>query len=189
MQKEIILNGVTIEYILKKSQGRTLRLHIKPGGILEVFKPKLMPEYFVGRFMKAKASWIIEKMEHQKKYKPQPTKKESRKKYLELKEDARKLVHEKLKFWKSFYQEKGIYFEYRKVSIKDSKTRWGSCSSKKNLNFSYKIISLPPQAQDYLIVHELSHLIHMNHYKDFWDLVSIGIKDYRKWRKELKFQG
>jgi len=60
---------------------------------------------------------------------------------------------------------------YNRISIKSLKTKWGSCSSKKNLNFNYKILFLSEKDRDYLIVHELSHLVHMNHSSKFWDLV------------------
>jgi predicted metal-dependent hydrolase len=86
--------------------------------------------------------------------------------YLALKEHARELVHARLAHFNQHYN-----FSYNRVSIKNTKTKWGSCSSKRNLNFSYKIITLPPELQDYLIVHELCHLSEMNHRKGFWDLV------------------
>lgn len=119
-----------------------------------------------------------------------PKKKEARLTRQELKrmkKEARVFVMEKLEYWKNFYaQNFSIHFKWNKVAIKDTKTRWGSCSSKKNLNFSYKILSLPPEGQDYLIVHELSHLIHMNHSKNFWDIVALGIPSHKDKRKLLK---
>lgn len=57
-----------------------------------------------------------------------------------------------------------------RIAIKDTKTRWGSCSGKNNLNFSWRIILAPPIALDYLVAHEVAHLEHMNHSSDFWNL-------------------
>jgi len=111
----------------------------------------------------------------------------NRKDYLLKKELARNIVLEKLTFWKNFYKESfGVDFVWNRVAIKNSKTRWGSCSSKKNLNFSYKICDLPVESQDYLIVHELCHLVHMNHSKDFWGLVERSVPDFEKQRKFLQ---
>lgn len=180
----------SFEYELKKSKGRYLRIQIKPGGIMEVFKPSPMPMFLVNRFLKKKEDWIKEKIEKQKNKKAvgrKVDKRTTRKDYLSNKEEARKLVHAKLNYWMKYYQENySIKFVWKKVAIKNLSTRWGSCSSHKNLNFSYNIISLSNEAQDYLIVHELSHLIHMNHSKNFWGLVGLGVPNYKKLRKELK---
>ncbi len=111
--------------------------------------------------------------------------------YLENKEKAREVVVEKLKYWQEFYkniqkESSTIYLEYKKVFIKNTSTRWGSCSSKKNLNFSYKIVFLENSVQDYLIVHELCHLKEMNHGENFWNLVSLAIPAYKEKRREMK---
>jgi predicted metal-dependent hydrolase len=77
-------------------------------------------------------------------------------------------------------------FEYGKIFIKNQRTRWGSCSSKKNLNFNYRIALLPAELQDYLVVHELCHLQEFNHGKKFWDLVGGQIPGYKELDKRLK---
>ncbi len=70
-------------------------------------------------------------------------------------------------------------FLYNRVVIKDTRTRWGSCSSKKNINLHYKLIFLDDTLRDYVIVHELCHLREMNHSKFFWKEVENIIPDYR----------
>jgi predicted metal-dependent hydrolase len=174
------------EYVLKKSKGRYVRVVIKPGGVVEVFKPRFTPMFLVNKFLKEKEGWVLEKVKKlsvvQGKGKVQ-----QRKEYLEKKKESRILVLEKLEYWKNFYQENfQIELNWKKVAIKNSKTRWGSCSSRKNLNFSYKIIFLDKPEQDYLVVHELCHLLQMNHSREFWKLVSSGIPDYRESRSKLK---
>ncbi len=93
---------------------------------------------------------------------------------------ARTLVEQKLAHWNAHYN-----FVYRRVAIRNNKSRWGSASAKRNLNFNYRILFLPEHLQDYLIVHELCHLQEHNHSKNFWSLVAQTIPDYKKSRKEL----
>jgi len=107
--------------------------------------------------------------------------KRSKREYQTLKEFARALVHHKLEHFNAFYN-----FSYNRVSIKNMKTRWGSCSTKKNLNFHYKIIELPTELADYLIVHELCHLGEFNHSDKFWILVEKTIPHYKTLRTRLR---
>lgn len=76
-----------------------------------------------------------------------------------------------------------------RVAIREQKSRWGSCSRKGNLNFNWKLIMAPPQALDYVVVHELCHLHEFNHSPRFWALVAAQIPDYEVWKKWLKTHG
>lgn len=101
-----------------------------------------------------------------------------------LKNKAKETLPQKTKEW----AEK-IGVEYNNIVVKDQQTVWGSCSSKKNLNFSYRIIKMPVAVQDYLIVHELCHLIYMNHQDEYWALVAQYCPDHklhRRWLNENK---
>lgn len=100
---------------------------------------------------------------------------------IKKREHARRFVENRLSFFNKFYN-----FEINRVAIKNTSTRWGSCSSKRNLNYNYKIIYLRPELADYLIVHELCHLKEMNHSKRFWALVAQKIPDYKKINQELR---
>lgn len=97
------------------------------------------------------------------------------KKYLKYKEVAREIVLRRLEYFNQHYN-----FKIGRVAIRNQKSRWGSCSSKGNLNFNYKIALLPSELQDYIIVHELCHLGQFNHSQKFWDLVRQMIPDYKK---------
>lgn len=78
---------------------------------------------------------------------------------------------------------------YGRITIRNQKTRWGSCSSKGNLNFNCLLMLTPPDVQDYVIVHELCHRKQMNHSKLFWDEVEKVLPDYRKPKKWLRDNG
>lgn len=71
-------------------------------------------------------------------------------------------------------------FEYKDIRLSSAKTRWGSCSSKKSLNFNWRLVMAPIEVIDYIVVHELCHTVHLNHSKDFWNLVKSICPDYKK---------
>ena len=107
-----------------------------------------------------------------------------RRHYLKHKELARVLVKAKLEHFNQHYG-----FKYNRISIRNQRSRWGSCSKQGNLNFNYRIIFLPPALADYLIVHELCHLQEFNHSRAFWALVTQTIPHYQTVRRELKNTG
>ena len=100
---------------------------------------------------------------------------------IKKREQARRFVENRLSYFNKFYN-----FEINRVAIKNTSTRWGSCSSNKNLNFNYKIIYLRKELADYLIVHELCHLGQLNHSKKFWELVKQTIPNFVEINKELR---
>ena len=77
-------------------------------------------------------------------------------------------------------------FTYHRVSVKNTATRWGSCSKKANLNFHYKVALLPPELADYVLTHELCHLEEFNHSAKFWNLVAQTIPNHAVLRTQLK---
>jgi len=84
-----------------------------------------------------------------------------------------------------FYAQK-IGVHPRNITLREQKTKWGSCSSLGNLNFNWKLIMAPPDVLDYVVVHELCHLIELNHSPAFWALVKKHKPDYERWRDYLK---
>jgi predicted metal-dependent hydrolase len=89
-------------------------------------------------------------------------------------EIARALIQERIVYWNQFYK-----LHYNRIAIRNQGTRWGSCSTKGNLNFNYRLLFIAPELVDYVVVHELCHLAHFNHGKDFWTLVGQTIPDYK----------
>lgn len=105
----------------------------------------------------------------------------SRAKYLLHKEDALTLVLSRLHYFNQHYG-----FACQQVTIRNQKTRWGSCSKKGNLSFNYRIALIPPHLADYVIVHELCHLAEFNHSSAFWNLVAQTVPKYEECKKELR---
>ncbi len=101
--------------------------------------------------------------------------------YTTYREHARALVTDRLSYWNQFFN-----LTYGRVAIRNQSTRWGSCSTKRNLNFNYRIAFLPVELADYIIVHELCHLIEFNHGPQFWAHVARAIPDYIQRKNTLK---
>ena len=110
------------------------------------------------------------------------------------------MIKEELHRWykdqaKRIFQEKAERFskimglKYNRMMVKNQKTRWGSCSSKGNINLNWRVIMAPDEVSDYLIIHELVHLKYLNHSPDFWNLVKTYQPDYLKWRSWLRENG
>lgn len=100
----------------------------------------------------------------------------------------KKLLQRLLKERIDVYQ-KHFKFKVNKISVRDQKTRWGSCSSARNLSFNYRLMMAPLEVIDYIVVHEMCHLEHMNHSKSFWKKVHQVMPDYKKHETFLKEKG
>ena len=109
----------------------------------------------------------------------------SRKLYLANREAARALVAARLGHFMGHYGPRhGI--APGSVAIRNQKSRWGSCSKKGNLNFNYKLVFLPPELRDYVIVHEICHIKEFNHGRGFWALVGEAVPQWKALRKQLR---
>lgn len=182
IKKKISLAESEIEYFLKKSiRSRRVRLSVGIGAIVVLTVPWYFSERKAEIFLLSKVDWVLQKIEYFKKVGKVVKVGGSKKDYLKNKEKARELVFKII----SEINKDGK-FVFNRVAIKNNKTRWGSCSRKRNLNFNYQIISLPEQSARYLVVHELCHLKEMNHSRRFWNLVEEYVPDYRRLSKELR---
>ncbi len=83
----------------------------------------------------------------------------------------------------SFQQTMGLH--YNSIFIRGQRTRWGSCSPAGNLTLNWKLLMAPEEIIDYVVIHELTHLKHMNHSKKFWDMVEQYCPDWKRYRKWL----
>ena len=181
--KRATLCSKKVEYTVKKHrQAKRLKLAIYCDGSCVVTAPWWVSMEKVDKFVRQNAEWVIEKMRKMKRIGRQSVFATSnREEYLRLRETARELAKKRLEKFNEYYG-----FKYSRVAIRDTKTRWASCSSKGNLNFSYKILFLPLRYADYIIVHELCHLKEFNHGKRFWSLVAETIPEHEKIREKLK---
>ncbi|PIR57832.1 MAG: hypothetical protein COU71_02065 [Parcubacteria group bacterium CG10_big_fil_rev_8_21_14_0_10_38_31] len=173
-----------ISYTLKKSKrAKRLRLTVSCDGQVVVTIPMVVEQSVVDKFISDKRQWVWGKLQLFKNMEKKATRTFSRKDYLKNKDKTFILASERVEFYNKTYN-----FSFSSIRIKNQKTRWGSCSSKQNLNLNYKIIFLPAKLRDYIIVHELCHLREFNHSKSFWTLVEKTFPDYLEIKRELRKQ-
>jgi predicted metal-dependent hydrolase len=99
-------------------------------------------------------------------------------------EQAKKILQERVDFYAKQYG-----FHYQEIKITSAKTRWGSCSSRGSLNFSWRLIQAPLEQVDYVVVHELVHIVHHNHSKRFWKKLERIMPDFKPRKTWLRKNG
>ena len=169
-----------ITYRILRSQRRTTAIEIKPDGTVLVRCPHRMSDARVRELVQSKASWIHKKLAAQPTQASTMTGEQLR----ALADNALRYIPERVKYYAA---RMGV--TYGRITIRNQKTRWGSCSGKGNLNFNCLLMLAPAQVVDYVVVHELCHRIHMNHSAPFWAEVAKAMPDYAHWRKWLKDNG
>ena len=182
MKRKIFLHNQEIEYKLKKSKrAKRMRIAVYCDTSVVVTLPYGIKENIVEKFLSAKAAWLLDKILYFKKYGKLIFIKGNKIEYRKNKEAALNLAEERVNYFNKIYK-----LKFNKITIKRQKTRWGSCSSKGNLNYNYKILFLPKHIADYIIVHELCHLKEFNHSRKFWNLVARAVPSYLEIKRELK---
>lgn len=172
MQKEL-------DYILERARRHSMRLSLGRSGEVKVMAPLLLSKKIIDEFVISKIEWIKktkEKIDRASKV-PHAGKGELLKEKLR----AKKLILSRLK-----EVDVNKEFKYKRVTIKNITSRWGSCSIKGNLNFNYRLVYLPLDIVDYVVLHELCHLIEHNHGIGFWQEVAKRMTDYKVRQKNLK---
>ncbi len=161
-----------LEYTLIKRRGlKNITLRVNSQGV-KMYAPKYTPQRLINAFWnqhKDKLPTVV------------PSLQKSSEDYAERKEVARKILLPLVAEWAHI-----MGLTHNRVAIKNTTSRWGSCSTKKNLNFSYKVAFLPDNLREYVIIHELAHLVHMNHSQDFWDEVGKYCPEYSQLRTTLQ---
>ncbi len=177
-----------MEVTVIRSNRKTIALEVKPDLTVTVRVPRYMPEREISRFLREKETWIKKHVEQQRqrneRYEAQGCKPLTNTELNELAEKAVTYIPQRVAY---FAGQMGV--TYGRITIRNQKTRWGSCSSKGNLNFNCLLMLTPPQVIDYVVVHELCHRKEMNHSKAFWNEVEQVLPDYRESREWLRDKG
>ena len=169
------------------SKRKTIEIKITRNAEVIVRAPESMNLSQVQDFIKKKENWI---RTHLLKVQEQLESKKSTGQLSE--EEISTLIFQAKKSFPlkvKYYAEK-MGVSYGRITIRKQKTRWGSCSSKGNLNFNCFLMLAPERAQDYVVVHELCHRKEMNHSKQFWEEVEKIMPDYKiqeQWLKEHSY--
>lgn len=171
-----------------RSNRKTVAIQVNSDRSVTVRAPRSASEKDIEEILKKKEAWISKHIEKIKKTKErleaESTEKLTREKVIALAEEALKVIPERVEYFA-----KVIGVTYGKITVRNQKTRWGSCSSKGNLNFNCLLMLAPPEVLDYVVVHELCHRKQMNHSKAFWLEVEKVLPDYKEVRKWLKEEG
>ena len=177
--------NTNISYTVIRSKRRTIAIQITENGIV-VRAPKRVSDREIALFVDKHKDWINKHLERFAKQQEEYANVEKLT-YEELKalaNEAVKYIPERVKYYAPL-----IGVTYGRITIRSQKTRWGSCSSKGNLNFNCLLMLTPKEVIDSIVVHELCHRKEMNHSKRFYDEINRVFPEYKKWNKWLKDNG
>lgn len=176
--------SIAVEVI--RSNRKTMVIEVTRDAKVIVRAPARMPESEIQRFVSEKTGWIEKSLNKVRKKQAEAKTREklSADDIEKLAQQALLVIPPKVKY---YAQRLGV--TYGAITIRNQKTRWGSCSGKGNLNFNCLLMLTPEEIQDYVVVHELCHRKEMNHSERFWKEVERILPDYRERRKWLKEQG
>lgn len=178
----IIVNGTRIPYVVRRStRTRRLRITVHGDARVVITAPSYVGMPFIKQQIEARAGWLWNSLRRFAERQTAAFMRYSRRDYLRFKEQARTVITARVVYFADLH-----HFSYGRISIRDQRTMWGSCSAQGNLNFSYKLLFLPPAVRDYVIVHELCHLKTFNHSPAFWGRVSEILPSYKIAKKMLR---
>lgn len=171
---------------ITKSKRKTISLQIRPDGSIELKVPLQTTNAQIQDFLDQKSGWIEKHLQAVQ---------ERQQKMLQIKKLTTEEIHELANQALEVIPKRAAYFaeiagvRYGRITIRNQKSRWGSCSSKGNLNFNCLLMLMPPEVLDYVVVHELCHRKEMNHSPEFWAEVRKILPDYEKQKLWLKEHG
>lgn len=175
-----------LEYTVIRSNRRTIGLEVKPDGQVIVRVPIRLPDSEICKFVHKHEEWIQKHQEiaRQRLEERPPVEKLTMQEIQELADQAVKVIPQRV----AYYAPK-IGVDYGRITIRNQKTRWGSCSANGNLNFNCLLMLTPSEVIDSVVVHELCHRKEMNHSDRFYAEVLRVFPDYWKWNRWLKKNG
>ncbi len=187
MPKEELVKIAGLSVLLVRSSRKTLAVQIRADGTVIARAPLRMPKDRILCFLSEKASWI--RMQQGRMQERENMRQQARihldaAQEKELRERAKSVLAQRTAY---FARQIGV--TYGRITVRDQKTRWGSCSQTGNLNFNFRLILAPSEVLDYVVVHELCHRRQMNHSTQFWQEVAQVLPDYRKRKAWLTENG
>ena len=180
------IEGISAEINLVRSSRRSLAAEILPDGSVTVRAPQRMPESEIRRFLTEKAASIEKHVQKrtaqnaQLSALPPFTPADIR----DMADRAAALIPQRV----AYYAQK-IGVSYGRITIRNQKTRWGSCTAEGNLNFNCLLMAAPPEVLDSVIVHELCHRLYANHSRQFYEAVYGAFSGYDRCNQWLKQNG
>lgn len=181
----ISLDKEEIEVEIIRSKRRSMVIQIRTDGSVVVRVPMHASDRAIKRFVSAHARWIADNrgqmFERRKKLADNPYDIPA---WESLSAADKKIAKQKIMEHVDYYARR-MEIDYGSISMRNQKSRWGSCSSKGNLNFNYRLAYLPEELLDYVVVHELAHRRHMDHSAAFWEEVETYYPAYKKCRQML----
>ena len=166
------------EVIVRKSPlARGVRFSVSTSGRLQMSVPKYTSDFLAKRFLKANRQLIREQLPIKD---PQNQRARDYQKKVLMKK-AREYLPYRLEYYAKLYG-----YSYEKCRLSHANTRWGSCSSNRTISLNIGLMKVPEVLRDYVILHELAHLNHMDHSKAFWAEVGSHDKNYKNHEKKLK---
>lgn len=170
-----------MEYKIIRSNRKTISIQVSENGVI-VRAPYYMSDDAIRRYVEKHSDWLSE---HIRKMKDEPpVEKLSPDEIRHLADQAMRVIPERVKYYAPL-----VGVTYGRITIRNQKTRWGSCSAKGNLNFNCLLMLAPPQVLDSVVVHELCHRKEMNHSKAFYEEVRRVYPEYDRWNRWLKENG
>lgn len=159
-----------------RSRRKTVAIQIKKDGTICIRAPYTIKNIELQSLLKEKETWILKNLKkmEEKQLRCENIEKLSQEEIQRLADLALKVIPDKVRYYAEIMQ-----VSYGKITIRNQKTRWGSCSAKGNLNFNCLLMLVPEEVLNYVVVHELCHLLEMNHSKAFWRKVEQIIPDYK----------
>ena len=174
-----------MDYEVIRSRRKTMCAEIRNGRLI-IRAPLRASEAEIGSFIRGNLKWIGTHLaKSQAREEARSTvRRLSDEEIRTLAERALKVIPERAAYYAPL-----VGVQYGRITIRNQRSRWGSCSSKGNLNFNCLLMLTPPEVLDSVVVHELCHLKEMNHSKSFYGEVLRVFPEYRKWQKWLKDNG
>ncbi len=172
------------EYQLVRSKRKTLAIQVTREGKVVVRAPLFSTDRQIAKFVEEHEDWVNEKLGEVEGEDRISTREYTQAEIRVYKKRAQGIIARRVAHYAGIMD-----VDYNRITIRDQKSRWGSCSTGKNLNFSWRLILMPIEVMDYVVVHELAHLKQMNHSKDFWAEVEKVLPNYKEHRQWLKENG